>query len=161
MVIIGAPVHAGRLPDVAVERLGKFSSSGSPAAAVVVYGNREYEDVCWNSGNWLPVPDSWSLPEGHSSVNTHIRYRSILSPPEDRMPQTCSRRRNSDGRSWSFSVQSLNRAISLCRNFPATVPIARRPNIPRRRRKQTQCAATFAASVLKYALSALSVSKDR
>lgn len=50
MAIFGAPVYAGRLPDVAVTRLSKFRSAGSPAAAAVLYGNREYEDALLELG---------------------------------------------------------------------------------------------------------------
>lgn len=39
------PVYGGRLPAVAVERLRKIKGQGQPAVAVVVYGNRAYEDA--------------------------------------------------------------------------------------------------------------------
>ncbi len=50
MVILGAPVYAGRLPDVAVQRLSKFRPAGSPAAVAALYGNREYEDALLEIG---------------------------------------------------------------------------------------------------------------
>ena len=45
LVIIGAPVYAGRIPVEAVSRLQKFKANNTPAVVVVVYGNREYEDA--------------------------------------------------------------------------------------------------------------------
>ena len=39
------PVYGGRLPAVAVERLRKIKGQGQAAVAVVVYGNRAYEDA--------------------------------------------------------------------------------------------------------------------
>ena len=39
------PVYGGRLPAVAVQRLKALQGKGSPAIAVVVYGNRAYEDA--------------------------------------------------------------------------------------------------------------------
>ena len=45
LVVIGAPVYAGRLPDDAVKRFKRFSAQNTPAVIVVVYGNREYEDA--------------------------------------------------------------------------------------------------------------------
>jgi ferredoxin len=45
LVIIGAPVYAGRLPAVAVERLKKLKADKTPAVIVVVYGNRAFEDA--------------------------------------------------------------------------------------------------------------------
>lgn len=45
LVVIGAPVYAGRLPDDAGKRFKRFSAQNTPAVLVVVYGNREYEDA--------------------------------------------------------------------------------------------------------------------
>ncbi len=45
LVIIGAPVYAGRLPKTAVERFSRLESAGVPAVLVVTYGNRDYEDA--------------------------------------------------------------------------------------------------------------------
>lgn len=43
--IIGAPVYAGRVPGTAAQRLHRLRADGTPAAIVVVYGNRAYEDA--------------------------------------------------------------------------------------------------------------------
>jgi ferredoxin len=45
MAIIGAPVYAGRLPSVMLSRFRRIKGNGRPAAIVVVYGNRAYEDA--------------------------------------------------------------------------------------------------------------------
>ncbi len=39
------PVYGGRVPEVALERLRALQGQGTPAIAVVVYGNRAYEDA--------------------------------------------------------------------------------------------------------------------
>lgn len=39
------PVYAGRVPAVALERLQKLHGTGGAAVAVVVYGNRAYDDA--------------------------------------------------------------------------------------------------------------------
>lgn len=39
------PVYGGRVPEVALERLRMLKGQGAPAVAVVVYGNRAYEDA--------------------------------------------------------------------------------------------------------------------
>jgi hypothetical protein len=39
------PVYGGRVPEVALERLRALKGNGGPAIAVVVYGNRAYEDA--------------------------------------------------------------------------------------------------------------------
>jgi ferredoxin/flavodoxin len=45
LLIIGAPVYAGRLPVTAVERFVRLKGKGGPAAVVAVYGNRAFEDA--------------------------------------------------------------------------------------------------------------------
>ena len=46
LAIFGCPVYAGRLPSVAVNRLRTIRADGdTPAAIVVVYGNRAYDDA--------------------------------------------------------------------------------------------------------------------
>lgn len=45
VALIGAPVYAGRLPPLMVERLQPFGGGGRPAVLIVVYGNRAYEDA--------------------------------------------------------------------------------------------------------------------
>ncbi len=40
-----APVFAGRIPEVAVNRLRKLQGNGRPAVVIAVYGNREFDDA--------------------------------------------------------------------------------------------------------------------
>lgn len=44
-VVIGMPVYAGRLPTLAAERLKTVQGNKTPAVALVVYGNRAYDDA--------------------------------------------------------------------------------------------------------------------
>jgi flavodoxin len=45
LVVIGAPVYVGRIPDDALKRFRHFRAWDTKAVLVVVYGNREYEDA--------------------------------------------------------------------------------------------------------------------
>lgn len=45
LVLIGAPVYAGRIPAQAAERIRRFEGAAAPAVVVVLYGNRAYEDA--------------------------------------------------------------------------------------------------------------------
>jgi ferredoxin len=45
LVILGAPVYAGRLPEEALRRISMLKGNHTPAVVVVLYGNREYEDA--------------------------------------------------------------------------------------------------------------------
>ncbi len=44
-ILIGMPVHSGRIPKVAAERLAEIEGGGRKAVIVVVYGNRAYDDA--------------------------------------------------------------------------------------------------------------------
>lgn len=45
VMVVGIPVYAGRVPAMAVERIRKFKGKKTPAIAVAVYGNRDYDDA--------------------------------------------------------------------------------------------------------------------
>ena len=45
IVIFAAPVYAGRIPVVAAEKFKKIIGSGQKCVAIVVYGNRDYDDA--------------------------------------------------------------------------------------------------------------------
>lgn len=45
LVIVGIPVYAGRVPNVLLSYLNSLKSEGALAIAVVVYGNRNYDDA--------------------------------------------------------------------------------------------------------------------
>jgi len=45
IVIVGVPVYAGRVPNVLLKYLNSIKGKGALAVAVVVYGNRNYDDA--------------------------------------------------------------------------------------------------------------------
>ena len=45
LLIVGAPVYAGRIPEIALRSFGKFKGNNTPAVIVCVYGNRDYDDA--------------------------------------------------------------------------------------------------------------------
>jgi ferredoxin len=44
LVVVGLPVYAGRLPGLIDDFFANLEGNGAPAVAVVVYGNRDYDD---------------------------------------------------------------------------------------------------------------------
>jgi ferredoxin len=44
-VLMGAPVYAGRIPPDAIKRFNRIAARNTPAAIIVVYGNRAYDDA--------------------------------------------------------------------------------------------------------------------
>ncbi len=45
VVVVGAPVYGGRLPGLVAEALKKLKGNGASAVALVVFGNRDYDDA--------------------------------------------------------------------------------------------------------------------
>ncbi|OFI01379.1 NADH-plastoquinone oxidoreductase subunit [Clostridium acetireducens DSM 10703] len=45
IVIVGVPVYAGRVPNVLLKYLNSIEGNGALAVAVVLYGNRNYDDA--------------------------------------------------------------------------------------------------------------------
>ncbi len=68
--IIGAPVYGGRLPLPAVNRFQQLTASNIPAAIVVVYGNRAYEDALIELRD-LAVADGFKPIAGGAFIGEH------------------------------------------------------------------------------------------
>lgn len=45
LVVVAAPVYGGRLPDMVAGRLRELKGNSAKAVAMVVYGNRDYDDA--------------------------------------------------------------------------------------------------------------------
>lgn len=45
LLVVGAPVYAGRVPAMAVQRLRRFRGDNTPVVVVALYGNRHYDDA--------------------------------------------------------------------------------------------------------------------
>lgn len=45
VIVVGMPVYVGRIPEICIPSLKNLKGDHTPAIAVVVYGNREYEDA--------------------------------------------------------------------------------------------------------------------
>ena len=45
LLIVGAPVYAGRLPALAATSIKRFKGSNTPAIIICLYGNRDYDDA--------------------------------------------------------------------------------------------------------------------
>jgi ferredoxin len=78
-VIIGAPVYGGRVALEAVKRVHRLKANQTPAAVVVVYGNRAYEDALLELKNltvdagFIPIAGGAFIGEhSHSNETTPI-----------------------------------------------------------------------------------------
>lgn len=74
-LLAAVPVYGGRVPAVALERLSGLRGMGGPAIAVVVYGNRHYDDALleWKNAlekNGFRVASAGAFVAEHSIVRT-------------------------------------------------------------------------------------------
>lgn len=74
LVILGAPVYAGRLPDVKGGIFERIRGENTPAVFTVSYGNREFEDalleekeICEQNGLIGIAAGAWIAPHTYSS----------------------------------------------------------------------------------------------
>ena len=84
LVILGAPVYGGRLPEDAVKRLSLLKGNNTPAVVIVLYGNREYEDALLELKN-LAV-DLGFVPFAAGAFIGEHSYTSPETPIADNRP---------------------------------------------------------------------------
>lgn len=94
LTIIGTPVYAGRVPPEALRRLRRIKGSNTPAAVVVVYGNREYEDALLELRD-IAAELGFRPIAGGAFIGEHS-YSSVTAPiaigrPDDRDMETAKR----------------------------------------------------------------------
>lgn len=85
LVVIGVPVYGGRVPPDVKTRLKLLKAEGIPAALIVVYGNRAYEDALLELKdlaveiNCIPIAGAVFIGEHSLSTNK----RPIVSKRPD------------------------------------------------------------------------------
>ena len=72
------PVYAGRVPQISLERLSVLKSSGQKAVAVVVYGNREFDDALLETKNALEA-NGFQVIAAAAFIAEHSIVRSIAA----------------------------------------------------------------------------------
>ena len=76
------PVYAGRVPQISLERLSALKGSGRKAVAVVVYGNREYDDALLETKNALES-NGFQVIAAAAFIAEHSIVRSIAAGRPD------------------------------------------------------------------------------
>ena len=76
------PVYAGRVPQISLERLSALKGSGQKAVAVVVYGNREYDDALLETRNALEA-SGFQVIAAAAFIAEHSIVRSIAAGRPD------------------------------------------------------------------------------
>ena len=80
MVVL--PVYAGRVPQISLERLAALKGKGQKAVAVVVYGNREYEDALLETKDALEA-NGFHVIAAAAFIAEHSIVRSIAAGRPD------------------------------------------------------------------------------
>ncbi|MBR5522630.1 MAG: 4Fe-4S binding protein [Akkermansia sp.] len=84
------PVYGGRVPAIAIERLSALQGEGGPAIAVVVYGNRAYEDALLELKNTL-TGCGFRVVAAAAFIAEHSIARSIATGrPHEQDKQTAA-----------------------------------------------------------------------
>ncbi len=76
------PVFAGRVPQISLERLSALKADGQKAVAVVVYGNREYDDALLETKNALEA-NGFQVIAAAAFIAEHSIVRSIAAGRPD------------------------------------------------------------------------------
>lgn len=76
------PVYAGRVPQISLERLSALKANGQKAVAVVVYGNREYDDALLETKDALEA-NGFKVIAAAAFIAEHSIVRSIAAGRPD------------------------------------------------------------------------------
>ena len=76
------PVFAGRVPPISLERLSALKGSGQKAVAVVVYGNREFDDALLETKDALEA-NGFRVIAAAAFIAEHSMARSIAANRPD------------------------------------------------------------------------------
>ena len=72
------PVYAGRVPQISLERLSALKGNGQKAVAVVVYGNREFDDALLETRDALEA-NGFRVVAAAAFIAEHSMARSIAA----------------------------------------------------------------------------------
>ena len=89
------PVFAGRVPQISLERLSALKGNGQKAVAVVVYGNREYDDALLETKDALEA-NGFRVIAAAAFIAEHSMARSIANRRPDAEDEALCRQFASD-----------------------------------------------------------------
>ena len=84
--VFAVPVYSGRIPPLCVDILKQFKSQQSPAVAVVVYGNREYDDALLELADILKA-NGFVVVAAAAFVGQHSIFPAVAEGRPDQKDQ--------------------------------------------------------------------------
>lgn len=82
LLIMAAPVYAGRIPAAAAERFNAFQGSGTPALVLCVYGNRAYDDALLEMKD-IVRKNGFALVAAGAFIARHSIFPSVAATRPD------------------------------------------------------------------------------
>jgi ferredoxin/flavodoxin len=131
LLVIGAPVYVGRIPEAAVQRFQRMKSNGNPAVIVVLYGNREIGDALLelsdlaSAAGCVPVAGGAFIGE-HSFSSASI---PIAQGRPDAADIGCAREFGKSIGDYLQSIRNLRAIPSL--KLPGSRPFLERVKLPK------------------------------
>ena len=95
VLLVTAPVYGGRIPAVVLERLSRLQGKGQKAVAVVVYGNREFDDALLELKNAL-TSNGFQVVAAAAFIAEHSIVRSIAAGRPDENDRAIARKFGAD-----------------------------------------------------------------
>jgi NAD-dependent dihydropyrimidine dehydrogenase PreA subunit/flavodoxin len=83
LVVAGVPVYAGRVPNILLKFLNQISGNGATAVAVVLYGNRHYDDALIEFKDILQS-DGFMVVAGGAFIGEHSFSTTLAGNRPDR-----------------------------------------------------------------------------
>ena len=108
------PVYAGRVPQISLERLSSLKGNGQKAVAVVVYGNREYDDALLETKDALEAC-GFRVIAAAAFIAEHSIVRSIAAGRPDAQDEALCRQ-------FAADVMTKQTMLRPSR-FPEMLPI--------------------------------------
>lgn len=115
IVIFGVPVIAGRVPNILLKYLQTVSGNGALTAAIVVYGNRNYDDALIELIDIL-TDNGFRVIAGGAFIGEHSFSRILAKDRPDEQDMAISR---------DFAVKLYNKLIDG--NFSAVNVLGSKP----------------------------------
>lgn len=116
LLLAAVPVYGGRAPAVALERLSQIQGRGQNAVAVVVYGNREFEDALLELKNTLEGI-GFRVPAAAAFIAEHSIVRSVAAGRPDEDDLKAARQFGADA-ARKLSADGCPPAVQVPGNFP-------------------------------------------
>ena len=113
LLVVAVPVYMGRVPAVIIEWLQAMRARNTPAVAVVVYGNRVYEDALIELNDLL-VQGGCSPIAGAAFIGEHS-FSSLGTPTAEGRPDARDR---TLAESFGRKIQEKLAAISSADRIP-------------------------------------------